>query len=146
MIEDSSLHPHCETQGVRIIVSIRFGLFDVSTRVVELVVICKQPYQGEMIPEYCLALFEGGRDLKGGIVMVNRFLFLALESTYLVQSLVALADPKVLALPLEESRRTKYGFFRGIELSDCGQPIGEENQTAYMLRIADPFVNPQILL
>ena len=78
--------------------------------------------------------------------MVNRFLFLGLEPTYLAQSLVALADPKFLALPLEESKRTRYGSFRGIELSDCGQPIGEENQTAYVLCIADPFMNPRSLL
>ena len=57
-----------------------------------------------------------GRNSDGYLIMVDRFLYLALESIYFAEDTMRLADPILFAFLWEESDRAECGFFCGVQL------------------------------
>ena len=115
--------------------------------VVEPVFIAKQIRQFAIKPKQGIVPTERGRDFGGYLVMVNRFLGIALGFIYRAENTVEFADLRLFAFLRKEIDRAGCGLFCSVKLFVRKQEPSEADQTLCLARrVTEPSEDLRCLL
>ena len=92
-----------------------------------------------MGPKQLMVPVELGRNCESHVVMVNRFLYLALESAYVAKGVVRSAGRKLVSFAWDKVDYVRCSFFRGIELLVLDQQKAKSDPATRPSCIPEPF-------
>ena len=120
----------------------RFGVFNMSMRVIELALVEKQLCQVIINQELSEGEIGRGSYPEGCLEVVDGLLRLILGGVYQTKETVAHTDQRSINSFSEEVDRLRRGFFCSVELPVIIQQLGEVTQSRCSSAcIIEPFVN-----